>query len=201
MTTCVNLLPPAVGKRSLVRRRFRQWLPVWIVVVMICGLGCLWQYSQLLDAQQTHEQLVSKENPSRQRMLAVGRIRQRLGELQQRESLLNTLHSTGRPLQLLGIIGQGAQLADGALRIEDFQLKAAKSGPSPRANAESQSPMSSVEQMVLQLEGTALSDLTVSSFVAALEESAVFDSVVLESSAASSAEQSGRQFKLICRYR
>lgn len=201
MNTDVNLLPAAVARQQLVRRRVLQWAPLWIVTFAICAACCGWQWLELTTAQSQLAELERREAPARQLIQQVGTVRSRLNELQQRESLLNTLHSTGRPLQLIGIISQGAELASGDLLVERFSLDATSGTAGSGSKTRNDEAATVAKWMELNLEGSTTSDLTVASFVAAIEESGVFESVVLQSSTAISRQETGRKFKLVCRYR
>ena len=117
MSNHANLLPYTDRRHLLVRKRLHQWLPVWLVVFLMGTIICGRQYFALAEQQRKLADLQAQELPLRQRMESVSRIRQRLGELQQRESLLMTHNSSGHPLQLMGMISQGAALVDGGLVI------------------------------------------------------------------------------------
>ena len=193
-----NLMPLKAGRQLLLRRRIRQWLPVWAVVFLTTAMVCGWQYGQLFKANRKLAQLELQEIPSRQRVEAVSQIRLRLDQFHQRQSLLKTLNSTGHPLQLVGIIGDGAAQTGGALRINSFKLSTVKQR-GPLANAAG-TTVDVTEHMELDLLGFAIDDLTVAAFVATVEESGVFDRVVLESSEAVSTDDGSRTFKLTCQY-
>lgn len=197
----VNLIPLRVGRRQLIRRRVRQWLPAWGIALLVSVGFCGWQYLLLQRGQRALAELEKQEQPARQQVAAVGQIRQRLDQLQRRETLLKTLNSTGRPLQLMGIVGHGAALTEGGLRIDKFDLSTMRTRQPRTASDEPNAPPVYVEHMELKLQGTAFDDLTVAGFVAAIEETGVFDRVVLESSVAASAHENDRHFKLVCTYR
>jgi len=197
----LNLLPFAERRRLLVRKRLHQWLPMTFLAALIGVIACSREYSMLGAERETLARVGSRTAAALERVEQVERIRQRLDALQQRESLVAMQNNSGQPLQLLGMVSQGANQSKSKISIENFTLSTVQERvtvPSEIDPARTATQINEVYE--LKLQATAASDLAVTRFVAALKDYNVFDRVLLESSRAISDDDGRRKFNLSCRY-
>ena len=151
--------------------------------------------------RETLARVGSRTAAALERVEQVERIRQRLDALQQRESLVAMQNNSGQPLQLVGMVSQGANQSKSEISIEHFTLSTVQERvtiPSEIDPARTATQINEVYE--LKLQATAASDLAVTRFVAALKDYHVFDRVLLESSRAISDDDGRREFNLSCRY-
>jgi hypothetical protein len=197
----LNLLPFTERRRLLFRKRLHQWLPMTFLAALIAVIACSREYSMLGAERETLARVGSRTAAALERVEQVERIRQRLDALQQRESLVAMQNNSGQPLQLVGMVSQGANQSKSEISIEHFTLSTVQERvtiPSEIDPARTATQINEVYE--LKLQATAASDLAVTRFVAALKDYNVFDRVLLESSRAIPDDDRRRKFNLSCRY-
>jgi hypothetical protein len=197
----LNLLPFAERRRLLVRKRIHQWLPMTFLATLIGVIACSREYSMLGAERETLARVESRTEAALERVEQVERIRQRLDALQQRESLVAMQNNSGQPLQLVGMVSQGANQSKSEISIENFTLSTIQERVTVPSEIDPARTATQVNEVYeLKLQATAASDLAVTRFVAALKDYNVFDRVLLESSRAISDDDGRRKFNLSCRY-
>ena len=197
----LNLLPFAERRRLLVRKRLHQWLPMTFLAALIGVIACSREYSMLGAERETLARVGSRTAAALERVEQVERIRQRLDALQQRESLVAMQNNSGQPLQLLGMVSQGANQSKSKISIENFTLSTVQERVTVPSEIDPARTVTQINEVYeLKLQATAASDLAVTRFVAALKDYNVFDRVLLESSRAISDDDGRRKFNLSCRY-
>ncbi len=151
--------------------------------------------------RETLARVGSRTTAALERVEQVERIRQRLDALQQRESLVAMQNNSGQPLQLLGMVSQGANQSKSKISIEHFTLSTVQERVTVPSEIDPARTVTQINEVYeLKLQATAASDLAVTRFVAALKDYNVFDRVLLESSRAISDDDGRRKFNLSCRY-
>jgi hypothetical protein len=188
MTRTVNLLPPTVLRRQLLRRRTRQWAVAWLGAFIVALAVVAVRHQETaqagavpLDAEQRQQERLAA---ARQQLAA---IRARLAASRELESRLFDVLPASHELSLLGMVSRCAQQASGPLRLEQMSLAML-----PAATATHRSPSRSSHngEGVLTLRGVATDPLTVAGFVAGLRDTGVFSAVERRSPPATDADES-----------
>ena len=189
--THINLLPLNFRRRLLVKIRLLQWSLVWGLSLL--ALVALWA-AKSMDRQAQTRQLQTLErqcNPLRKIDADNNRVRKRLAELEQRQSLLADLDTVQFPLLLVGIVSQGTQRSHSRVQVRDFSLAPIMEVSAKSTNSahqvknkknEKQAEENVSARMRLTLKGIALDDLAVAQFIVALRDTGVFNAVELKSS-------------------
>jgi cell division protein FtsB len=205
MTTSVNLLPLRFRQRMLLKRRIREWLPLWILVAAGFGTIGAARYHSLSRTQSGLNELQARCDALRTLERETESMRARLHQLNSRESLLAMLNRPGHPVQLIGLVGSAA-----GREIQDVQILDFSIAPAPDVLTMPQKLVSMGEQahlsevmppMRLHLAGIGVDDLAVARFVAVLRDSGTFLQVMLKSSSAvGDASGDAREFSAECLY-
>lgn len=203
----MNLLPLEVRRRLLVKTRLFQWAVVWgLSLVAVVGL---WAVESVdLQAQTRQLQMLERRcDPLRKLDAENKRVRERLAELEQRQSLLADLDTVQYPLLLVGIVSQGAHSSHARIQVSDFSLAplSAKITKSKiqvnKKKNEKQAKENVSARMRLTLKGIALDDLAVAQFIVALRDTGVFNAVELKSSLVTQLEGGqAREYFVECTY-
>lgn len=208
--THTNLLPLDFRRLLLVKIRLLQWSLVWGLSLL--ALVALWA-AKSVDRQAQTRQLQTLErqcDPLREMNADNKRVRKRLAELEQRQSLLADLDTVQYPLLLVGIVSQGTHRSQARVQVRDFSLApvapvSAKSTKSAnqvkKKKNEKQAEENVSARMRLTLKGIALDDLAVAQFIVALRDTGVFNSVELKSSLVTQlASGLAREYFVECTY-
>ncbi|MCH7685221.1 MAG: hypothetical protein IH899_00820 [Planctomycetes bacterium] len=189
--THTNLLPLDFRRWLLVKIRLLQWSLVWGLSLL--ALVALWAAKSVDRHTQTRQlQTLERQcDPLREMNEDNNRVRERLAELEQRQSLLADLDTVQYPLLLVGIVSQGTHRSHSRVQVRDFSLapvtpvsaKSTKSASQVKnKNNEKQTEEYVSARMRLTLKGIALDDLAVAQFIVALRDTGVFNAVELKSS-------------------
>lgn len=179
MKTSLNILPYALRRRQMVRRRLVQWCFVWAAAAIAASNVVYWTayvpYQACLADMQTHER---EYVPVKKLQTELDAMRAQMGDLQKREALALRLADDVPDLTILGIISRAARRSDGSVYVEQMSLdrKTPPATPDKQADSAGQKPYG-----VLTLRGAGVDNLSVARFVAALRDSEVFDTVELKS--------------------
>lgn len=198
-----NLLPSHIAHRRYLISKVKQWLVVWLLCA--CGLGALalMHQRESNDIRQLANRLDEQVEPLRQ--LNEDRLakNRQIQAAKARESWLTT--SEGNPpLQLLGIVSHAAAMNQGRVNVDRLDLSPAerkvKAPAASSKNAGTAKPKTR-SVMELTLHGSAVDDLAVSSFVALLRESNVFETVELRGSERVELnDHNARKYEVACVY-
>ena len=208
--THTNLLPLDFRRRLLVKIRLLQWSVVWgLSLVAVVGFWAV----ESVDLQAQIRQLQTLErqcDPLRKIDADNSRVRERLAELEQRQSLLADLDTVQYPLLLVGIVSQGTHRSHARVQVRNFSLApitevSAKSAQSAhqvkKKNNETQAEENVSARMRLTLKGIALDDLAVAQFIVSLRDTGVFHAVELKSSLVTQlAGGQAREYFVECTY-
>ena len=208
--THTNLLPLDFRRRLLVKIRLLQWSVAWgLSLVAVVGFWAV----ESVDLQAQIRQLQTLErqcDPLRKIDADNSRVRERLAELEQRQSLLADLDTVQYPLLLVGIVSQGTHRSHARVQVRNFSLApitevSAKSAQSAhqvkKKNNETQAEENVSARMRLTLKGIALDDLAVAQFIVSLRDTGVFHAVELKSSLVTQlAGGQAREYLVECTY-
>ncbi len=198
MKTFVNMLPQNYRRQNLVRLRFVQWAPVWILV-FAGAASAYWteniHYKADLDTMRMKERRYA---PVEKLSAELGTIRRQLTDLQKQEAVAAELVSSRPILSLVGVVSRSAHECGGDLRVSKFKLQASAhsgvlSGQRPDTVA--------AATRLLVLEGTAQDNLAIPKFVGFLRQANVFDRVELKSSKEQTSQgDRGHSFHIECSF-
>ena len=188
MTSQPNLLPESVVHRRFLISRLKGWAAVWLVVFVATILICLSQLQMLTDLEHTAAELAAKSGPLREIAAEQQEMAKEVEAIRERESWLTDSDSS-QTLQLLGIISSATRKNNGRISVQTLNMMSfdrpvittdspTGTKPAPRGPKED---VVHEQRMQLDLNGVAVNDLAVASFVAFLRESGVFESVELKS--------------------
>ncbi|MEO2013257.1 MAG: hypothetical protein ABGZ53_02700 [Fuerstiella sp.] len=189
MTSQPNLLPMSIVHRRCLTFRLKRWAAVWLVVLFATVFVSLSQLQTLSELECTAAKLAAKSGPLRAIAAEQQQMAQEVEVIKERESWLTDSDSS-QTLQLLGIISSAAQKNKGRISVQtlsvmsfDRPVVTPESGTRTNTRSRGSNEEEVLEQkMQLDLNGIAVNDLAVASFVAFLRESGVFESVELKSS-------------------
>lgn len=206
MTVQSDLLPPSVRNRRFVTTALKGWATIWVVVALIVFYVSISQSQHRQHLELTAAQTEAQAAPFRKLRSEERQMRQQISKIRERESWL-TESDSGQTLQLLGIISRAAAENNGRVNVQTMDLgsiervrdsdKASEAG---RPGSARKKPV--VEQkMQLDLNGLAVDDLAVASFVALLRETGVFESVELKSTLSEIVDgHETRKYEVSCVY-
>lgn len=190
MKAFINLLPFEYRRRELVRLRLLQWSLVWAGCLLLIVAAWWLKQSQHRASRLAVEAAETRFRPLEQLMGQRRAMETELRRLHAKGTVLGRLRDEIQLLTLIGMVSHGARECRGRLVVDEmaFQRKANNaSADRPQRDpgkptdtepgAEGSGPRASVT-----LRGTALDNLAVARFAAALRDSGLFERVELKSS-------------------
>lgn len=193
MKPATNLLSADAHKRQLLRQFLRQWCGAWFACLVIGGAVFAHQW-HVVHAENNGYSAIADQHQQVQREMQRGdALQSRIKTLEAERDRYVSIVNGSVPLSVLGMLGRAAQSAGGELRMNTFAMREVST---PGANRRPD-----IRRLMLDLEGTAKSDLAVGRFVRVLHTSGVFETVDLKSSrgaATPTGETATRQFRLQC---
>lgn len=188
----INLLTWRFRLYLLVRARLLQWSVAWAAGSLLMAIWWQLESHRLGAVQEDLAIMQSRCTPLQQMQLENVRLKKRVADLNSHQSLLVRLNDEQVPYRLLGIVSQKVAQCTGTIRIDslsiDRKMEAEKTAPiqagataAPAANGKLVEPLMR-EITLLNLNGVADGNITVSQFVGLLRDSQVFQSVELVSS-------------------
>lgn len=197
-----DLLPTSVVNRRLLVPRMKAWCCIWLLTaVAMIGL-CLHRGRSLTGMRLESALLNAQAKPLREVQASQKKMRAEVQRIRDRESLL-TESDSSQTLQLVGIVSQAAKRNEGRVSVQAFRLTSIETEitpdkPLPR---KSKKKPEVLKQTQLELDGVAINDVAVASFVAMLRESGVFESVELKSTLSAVVnDHETRQYRVACIY-
>ena len=179
MTSPPNLLPESVVHQRFLASRLKRWSIVCLIVFLTTVFICVWHLQVLTDLEWTAARLAAKSGPLRGLVAEQQQMTHDIEAMRERESWLTDSDSS-QVLQLLGIISSATQKNNGRISVQTLNMT---SIDRPVTRSPDDDDDDAQEQRIqLDLNGIAVNDLAVASFVAFLRESDVFESVELKSS-------------------
>ncbi len=172
MRTSINLLPPALRRQQMARRRVVQWsVVVCIVLTTIWGAGWI-GIGEYRALNQKLEVLTREHRPNHAMLQELETMRDTLSGLKQQEVVASELEQRRHILTLLGVVSQSAAQSDGKLRVTSLRLTNFQdSGRGGRAGAPNSAS--------LILAGQSLDNPSVAELLDRLQESKLFTNVEL----------------------
>lgn len=204
MTDSPNLLPHSVQNHRYVVVWLKRWSVVWLATAMVTTWFGIARQRHLLDLKLTAAHLAAEAAPIRDLKTQCLALNNEISIIRERESWLTDSESH-QMLQLLGIISSATAAADGRINVQSLALAQTEPPPQrstkPTAPRQKKQPDIPVRRTELSLNGFAVDDLAVASFVAGLREAGVFESVELKSSAGQILNNhETRQYDVLCVY-
>ena len=205
MTVQSDLLPVSVRNRRSLVSSLKCWATVWVLILLATFYVCLGQNRLMKNLETTAARADAQANPLRKVQAEERRMRKQITEIRKRESWL-TESDSGQTLQLLGVVSRAARENHGRINVETLkvrEIERALESPKPAANRRSKTKQKvAVEKkMQLDLNGIAVDDLAVASFVAVLREAGVFESVELKSTLSEIvSNHETRKYEVSCLY-
>jgi hypothetical protein len=190
MKTFINLLPFEYRRRELVRLRLLQWSLVWAGCLLLIVAAWWLKQGQHRASRQAVEAAETRFRP----------LKQLMGQRRVMENELRKLHAKGtvlgqlrdeRPLfTLIGMVSESARECRGRLVVDEMSFQHNTNATSTdRPQRDSGKPTDnqpaadgSGPRASVTLRGTALDNLAVARFAAALRDSGLFGRVELKSS-------------------
>ena len=199
-----DLLPGAIAARRYLGRKTKQWLFIWAVCAAVLVAVSVIRHKERNDIRHLASRLEERTQPLRKLDQERAQMERHVKEAQSRETWLSNADSNPA-LQLLGIISHASAENQGRVSVDNFQLRQVEikvKDDKRSAAANGKSGKQAVrEVMQLTLTGSAVDDLAVSSFVAWLRESEVFETVELRSSESVELnEHNARKYLVACVY-
>jgi hypothetical protein len=202
MKSHLNLLPIGFLRARLVRRRLALWAPVWAAVGLLAVANWWTSYSACAAAAHTFEIRQQQYEPTRKLSSENSRMRQRIDELNNRETMLGELSESHPPLAGVTLVGRCAAQCEGRVRVHHLLLErnVAAASNSKRKLPGAQSAAAG-DRSQLTLEGVGLDNVAVATFVESLRDTGAFLNVELKSTIRSGDESGAmRQFVVVCEY-
>lgn len=207
MTIQLNLLPPSVVRKRYLISRLKIWGAVCLATLLFTFYFCLSRQRQLSELQNNAVWLHATTTPLREIEAENRRMELQIRRIKERESWLTDSDSS-QTLQLLGLISHATGENHGRVSVRTLALNTIDRPVMPLPNAENR-PVNAKEKakikyeqrMQLDLTGVAVDDIAVASFVSALRDSGVFESVELKSSLSHLFDgQEVREYSVSCLY-
>ena len=190
----VNLLPAALRRRLTIRRGLRQWAVGWSVVGLF-ALGCwgvVWSETRQLRADVVKAELSCGGVC---RMQTIGRgYDQQIKSLTAKKNELKAMADNSAGLKTLAVVSAAAKVTGSGVVVDEYVYReSVVNTGSDQTGA--------LRRVDLDIAGVAESDRAVGRFVAQLQKTEVFESVILQSirGAGGAGLSAGRRvFRLKC---
>lgn len=195
MKAYVNLLPPNVQRRELLRRSVRLWIAPWVGAALVfAAAGGIWlrynatqaALAQSLERQHARAELLEA------RLLTV---RREIAELERQVAADRPLEDLTPGATIVGIVSQAAHKLAGELHVEHLAFETREPAALPpvggAAGADSL-------RRVLAVRGVALEGSSVVRLSAALRETGAFAAVEVKSVAAEPSDAGLQHYVLEC---
>ncbi len=174
MKTSINLLPPALRRKQMARRRVIQWSAVVSLVLLTIWIAGWIKLSEHRALSQMLELLTREHRPNHAMLEELETMRNTLQGLDHQEVVATELEQRRYILTLLGVISRSAEQSDGKLRVtnlrlSDFQGSGSRVGRTAVGDSSSS----------LILSGQSLDSPSVAELIDRLNESKLFANVEL----------------------
>jgi len=206
MKSHLNLLPLEHRARETARRQLLQWGLVWVVCA-VATAGAWWlKRDRCRAVRQRLEAFERDHAPLEQIVQESARMRAELDRLLAKGTLLGKLLDEKPPLTLIGVVSRSARTCDGRLVVQTLAFRRRERppqvddpAPGDRRRGPAGAPASDRKEPAgpaapatepwgsVALEGKAMDNVAVATFVVNLRESGLFRRVELKSSVDKSA--------------
>lgn len=188
----INLLTWRFRLYLLVRARLLQWSLAWAAGSLLMAIWWQLESRKLGAVQEDLAIMQSRCTPLQQMQLENVRLKKRVADLNSHQSLMARLSDEQVPYRLLAIVSQKIAQCSGTIRVDSLSIDHRMEAETPVAtpvgtpatlpmNGKPAEPVMR-EITMLNLNGVADGNITVSQFVGLLRDSQVFQSVELVSS-------------------
>lgn len=177
----LNLLPPGVRSRLLLRRRTREWAyrGMLLAALALCALGGVLR--QWTSASQELE-LWKRRAASVEEIDAKNRqLFSRTGLLQRRLNKYRNLQSERLGYQLLSTLSHSSRGTQGEMQIRKLALRLVETTVVSSNKSKTTAPVCT-QSYVLSVTGAAKNNLHIAQFASSLRDSGAFERVDLKSS-------------------
>lgn len=176
MTIRCNLLPLAVRRRQLIRRRLRYWCAFEAAVALGLGVWLYVLWSGRVAEERRNQQLASQAMPVVRLQQQLQDLRRQIRGLEERENLFLELEGNAQPLSLIGLVSRGARSCRGTIGVDHVDVKTETN--TKAAQSAAKPPQT---RHIVTLKGQGANKLAIAQFVLALRDSKAFDVVELKS--------------------
>ena len=122
MKNMINLLPPALLRQQMVRKRVQQWGVIIGIVIFAGGVMRQYEMREHKILSQRLELLSREHQPTQTKLKQLVAMREQLGDLHQQELVVGELDRQRHVLALLGAVSRTAAATEGKLRVTKLQL-------------------------------------------------------------------------------
>jgi hypothetical protein len=203
----INLLTWRFRLYLLIKARLLQWSVAWAVGSLVMVIWWQVENHRLGAVQDALAIMESRCTPLQQMQLENTRLAKRVAGLNSHQSMLARLNDEQVPYRLLGLVSQKVSECTGTIRIDslsmDRKMEAEAVAPAATGSTavkppDAKSPAPKMREVtILNLNGVADGNITVSQFVGLLRDSQVFESVELVSSIGGDTETQRTQTYLV----
>ncbi|MCA9241750.1 MAG: PilN domain-containing protein [Planctomycetales bacterium] len=195
MSNRINLMPAKLLRAVEHRRNANKWLPVWVGVTLLLGLGQFGLQQSLNQAAYTREQLARRAQPLREVQAQVTKAEADAGVLRDKLQRLSALEQADAPLALLQVVVEACREGGHQVSLNSYEMSEQTVAPTPATGK----PGLAAPQKLLSLQGIAASDDDVSRLVQELRSRNLFKQVHLEATQSTGDPDSpSRAFRLLC---
>jgi hypothetical protein len=174
MKSAINLLPPAIRRQQMLRRRCIEWTSVAIAVLLTVWAARWVKLREHRELDQALAAVAREGRPIRSMFTEIVSMRQQLGQLQQQETIAEELEQQRQIVTLFGLIGQAANNSAGRLRVTHFDLVDLQ-----RVDADGEHRNEKSQNSGLTVKGDSLDRAALADFHDALMRSGLFADVRL----------------------
>ena len=166
--THLNLFPLSYRRRQTVMLRLKQWSAVWVIALVTFGVLAWTKWSTYSAGFRRLNSLQELSTAVQETNHRVAHVSQIIDDMRQRESLVLKLADERSMFSLLGVFSRAARVCDGHVSIQDLIVQRRTQGDQP--------------VNVITLNGLALDNQAVASFVDELRRVRAFQRVELKNS-------------------
>ncbi len=195
MKAYVNLLPPNVQRRELLRRSVRLWIAPWVgAALVLAAAGGIWlrydvteaALAQSLDRQHERAELLEA---------SLLTVRGEIAELERQVTADRPLEDPTPGATAVGIVSQATRKLAGELHVEHLAFETREpAGLQPVGDTADANSM----RRILAVRGVALEGSSVVRLAAALRETGAFAAVEVKSVAAEPNDAGLQHYVLEC---
>jgi len=174
MKDVLNLMPAAILRRQLIRRRTVQWCAVLAVVLSTLWVANRFEVRKYRTLRQQLEAIAREGVPAQNMLREITTMRKQVNDLQYHEVVAHELEEQRQVLPVLGLVSQAARWSKGRLRVTDLRAGELQTVEAPTDGGKAHTGVTGVT-----LVGVALDSPTVAEFLEALVASRLFGDVKL----------------------
>lgn len=206
MNVSINLLPDDLRRRSIRTQVIRRWTPVLLVVAAGIAAMTYYDWTQCSVVMAEADQLQPEAQAAEQTLLSLAESEKRTEELKTAIAEMNALKPAQDPLKLLNIVSRCATDIGDQLTVSRLDLFSHEDNTEARDSAVPTTAEISAAELpqkrfktVMQINGLAVSDISIARFMNSLRAGECFHSVALKSSQPSGASEFlQREFVVEC---